>query len=66
MPREDGRSPQGQGPRTGRGMGKCGPKSGNSAPQGQGGRRSGKGQGMVVGRGQCKGRGTGQGRDRRS
>ena len=66
MPQGDKTGPQGQGPKIGRGMGKCGPKSGNSAPQGQGGRRSGKGQGQGAGRGQRKGRGTGRGRDRRS
>ncbi|MCA2001600.1 MAG: DUF5320 domain-containing protein [Chloroflexi bacterium] len=46
MPQQDGTGPNGQGPRTGRGMGNC---------AGQGGSRVGRG----LGRG---GRGCGQGR----
>jgi hypothetical protein len=80
MPQKDRTGPQGQGPKTGRGMGKCGPKSGFSGPQGQGGIRTGRGQGRGSGRGagrgqgsgrgagqgQGNGRGAGQGRGRRS
>jgi hypothetical protein len=59
MPREDRTGPQGQGPKTGRGMGKCGPKGGAPISQGQGGVGSGKGQGRGAGKG--AGRGTGRG-----
>ncbi|MBW2336933.1 MAG: DUF5320 domain-containing protein, partial [Deltaproteobacteria bacterium] len=38
MPQGDRTGPQGQGPKTGRSMGKCGPKGQTPAPQGQGGR----------------------------
>ncbi len=70
MPQGDGTGPQGQGPKTGRGLGKCSPKDGTPAPQDQGGRVSGRGQGRGLGKGagrsQGKGRGTGQGRGRQS
>ncbi len=70
MPRGDGTGPQGRGPRTGRGIGKCDLQDGTPVPQGQGGIRTGRGQGrgsgQGEGRGQGKGRGTGQGRGRRS
>ena len=70
MPQGDRTGPQGQGPKTGRGMGKCGSKSGNPAPQDQDGMGTGRGQGRGsgkgAGRGQGKGRGTGQGRGRQS
>jgi hypothetical protein len=59
MPQGDRTGPQGQGPKTGRGQGKCGPKGGTSAPQDQGGMGSGQGQGRGAGRG--KGQGTGRG-----
>ena len=60
MPQGDRTGPQGQGPKTGRSMGKCGPKGQTPAPQGQGGRGAGKGQGRGSGKG--AGRGQGQGR----
>jgi hypothetical protein len=80
MPQGDRTGPQGQGPKTGRGRGKCGPQSGTPAPQdqdgmgtvrGQGrgsGRGTGRGQsqGSARGAGQGKGRGAGQGRGKRS
>jgi hypothetical protein len=59
MPQQDRTGPQGQGPKTGRGMGKCGPKGGTPIPRGQGGMGSGSGQGRGAGKG--AGRGTGQG-----
>jgi hypothetical protein len=65
MPRGDRTGPQGQGPKTGRGMGKCGPKNQSPASPGQGGIGAGKGQGRGSGRGtgrsKGKGRGTGKG-----
>ena len=66
MPRGDGTGPQGQGPQTGRGVGKCGPEGGTAASQRQGGKGKGRGSGQGAGRGQGKGRGTGQGRGRQS
>ena len=64
MPQGDRTGPQGQGPKTGKGRGKCGPKGGTPAPQGQGGMGTGQGQGR---RKRCRprqrpgvGRGTGQ------
>ena len=70
MPRGDGTGPQGQGPKTGRGSGKCGPKGRTPASQRQGGMGTGRAQGRVAGRGegrdQGKGRGGGQGRSRQS
>lgn len=61
MPRGNRTGPQGQGPKTGRGLGKCNPKGGTPA-QGQGGRGSGRRSGL--GRGQGIARGSGQGRGR--
>ena len=66
MPQGDRTGPQGQGPKTGRGQGKCGPKGATPATQGQSGRGRGQGSGKGAGRGQGKGRGGGQGRGRRS
>ena len=70
MPQVDRTGPQGQGPKTGRGMGKCGPKNQSPASQGQGGigagRAQGRGSGRGTGRGKGKGRGARQGRGRRS
>ena len=66
MPQGDRTGPQGQGPKTGKGQGKCGPKGGTPAAQGQGGRGRGQGSGRGAGRGQGKGRGGGQGRGRQS
>ena len=68
MPRGDGTGPQGQGPKTGRGMGKCDPQDGTPVPRGQGGMRTGKGQGRGSGQGNGRGggQGSGKGRGRRS
>jgi hypothetical protein len=68
MPQGDRKGPQGQGPRTGRGMGKCGHKGGTPAPQGQGGMGAGKDQGRGFGKGTGRGggQGSGKGRGRRS
>ena len=69
MPGFDRTGPAGQGPRTGRGMGKCGRvKRGTRADAGQSfnaswdterpmGRGAGRGRGATGGRGQGKGRG---------
>jgi hypothetical protein len=71
MPRRDKTGPQGQGSKTGKGRGKCSPKGGIPAPQGQKGTGSGcrgsRGQGQKANRGagQGSGRGTGQGRSKR-
>ncbi len=56
MPGKDGTGPQGQGPKTGRGLGKCNAGGRTKAPQGPGGRGSGRGAGR--GKGQGSGRGT--------
>jgi hypothetical protein len=64
MPQRDQTGPQGQGPKTGKGQGKCGRKGGKPASQGQGGRGRGQGSGRGAGRGQGKGNGAGQGRGR--
>jgi len=61
MPRGDGTGPQGQGPQTGRGTGKCGPESRTPAPQKQGGMGTGQGRGAGRGAGRGKGQGTGRG-----
>ena len=58
MPRGDRTGPQGQGPMTGRGRGKCNPKDRASVPQGQGG----MGSGRKAGRSQRRGSGRGRGR----
>ncbi|MDL1982740.1 MAG: DUF5320 domain-containing protein [Deltaproteobacteria bacterium] len=67
MPQRDRTGPQGQGPKTGQGRGKCGPKGGSPAPQSQGGMETVGGQraGRGAGQGQGKGRGVGQGRGNR-
>jgi len=62
MPQQDRTGPQGQGPKTGRGQGKCNPKTGTPATPGQGGRGTGQGQGR--GSGQGTGQGTGRGKGR--
>jgi len=54
MPRGDGTGPQGQGPKTGRGLGKCNPQT--DTPQSQNPTGLGRGQGM----GQKSGRSTGR------
>ncbi len=53
MPRRDGTGPEGQGPKTGRGAGNCGPGSRNNQTGGQqtGQGRPGRGQGRGGGRG---------------
>jgi hypothetical protein len=65
MPQGDRTGPKGQGPKTGRGQGKCGLKGGTPAPQGQGGMGTGQGRGAGRGagrgKGQKAGRGTGRG-----
>jgi hypothetical protein len=66
MPQEDRTGPQGQGPKTGKGRGKCSPKGGTAAPQGQVGRGAGKGKGRGSGQGGGRGQGKGQGRGRQS
>jgi hypothetical protein len=67
MPQKDRTGPQGQGAKTGQGLGKCGPKGGNPAPQDQGGMETSRKQraGRSAGRGQAKGRGAGQARGNR-
>ena len=52
MPNQDGTGPQGQGPRTGRGLGAC--QDGNAQPRPGAGRNLGRGRGL--------GRGPGLGR----
>jgi hypothetical protein len=72
MPRGDRTGPQGQGPMTGRGRGKCNSKNRASESPKQGVMGSGRkasrgwrqGSGQAAGRG--AGRGSGQGRGRRS
>ena len=72
MPRGDRTGPEGQGPMTGRGRGKCNPKDRASVSPDQGGmglgRKLGRGRGQGPGRGAGRGaeRGAGQGRGRRS
>jgi len=55
MPNQDSTGPNGQGPRTGRGMGNC---------NGQGGTGIGRGAGRGLGRGGGRGLGRGLGRGR--
>lgn len=65
MPNFDGTGPQGKGPMTGRGMGKCGQnKTDNSSttPALSMGRGRGAGRGSGTGRGRGAGRGTNAGR----
>ena len=64
MPQGDRTGPEGQGPKTGRGQGKCGPKGGTPAPQRQGGMGAGRGRGAGRGAGRGKGQGAGQGTGR--
>jgi hypothetical protein len=64
MPQGDRTGPQGQGPKTGKGRGKCGPKGGTPASQGQGGMGTGQGQGAGRGAGRGKGQGVGRGTGR--
>ena len=71
MPRGDRTGPDGQGPKTGRGQGKCGKGTRNPSQGNQGGMKSGRGggrgqgQGRGGGGGQGRGGGTGQGRGNR-
>jgi hypothetical protein len=70
MPRGDRTGPQGQGPKTGRGRGRCNPIDGSTRPQRQdgigSGRNQGRGSGRGAGRRQGNGGGAGQGRGKRS
>jgi len=72
MPQRDGTGPQGRGPMTGRGRGKCSPKDKTSVPPENGGmglgRKLGRGRRQGPGRGadRSAGRGAGQGRGGRS
>ena len=66
MPRGDGTGPQGQGPKTGKGLGKCNPQSGVFTPQGQNPMGSGKGKGQGMGKKRGRGAGTGSGSDGRN
>jgi len=59
MPRGDGTGPQGQGPKSGKGRGKCNPNSGEQIPNDRG--RMGSGQGAGRGQGQGQGQGSGRG-----
>ncbi len=61
MPRGDRTGPDGQGPRTGRGQGKCGKGTQNPSQGGQRGMGSGRGGGSSRGQGQGRGSGGGQG-----
>jgi hypothetical protein len=62
MPRRDGTGPDGQGSKTGRGLGKCNPDSNNADPMSRKGRGSGQGPGRGAGGGgQGAGRGAGGG-----
>ncbi len=68
MPRGDRTGPQGQGPRTGKGLGPCGAGTdGSSMPEENSGffRRLGRGLGFGrSGQGRGQGSGTGRGRNR--
>jgi len=64
MPRKDGTGPQGQGSKTGRGLGPCNSFNQTSVPPGQGGLGFSRGIGMGRGRGLGRGVGRGQGRGR--
>jgi len=55
MPQKDGTGPQGQGSKTGRGLGRCNPQGGSNPTKGRGGLCSGRG----AGKGREKGRGKG-------
>jgi len=68
MPQGDRTGPQGQGPKTGKGQGKCGKGTRNPSQGGIGSGRGGgksQGQGRCGGRGQSRGGGSGQGRGNR-
>lgn len=52
MPFKDGTGPQGQGPRTGRGMGNCGGQNTAGRPFGMGQGRRGGGRGLGLNAGQ--------------
>jgi len=60
MPQGDRTGPQGQGPKTGRGLGRCNTKGVPSAPRSQRGMGSGKGGGRGQGRGRSGGSGRGR------
>jgi uncharacterized protein DUF5320 len=62
MPQGDRTGPQGRGPKTGRGLGRCNPKGVPAATRDQPGTGSGKGKGG--GRGQDRGQSGGSGRGR--
>ena len=70
MPQGDRKGPQVQGPKAGKGRGKCRSKNSAIAPQGQGGVGVGGEQIRVTGkscaRGQSRGRRAEQGRGRQS
>ena len=57
MPQGDRTGPQGQGPKTGRGLGKCNPQGGKPVSRGQGGKGSNQSTGRGAGRGAGKGAG---------
>lgn len=62
MPNQDRTGPEGQGSRTGRGLGKCNPNNKDLNEGASEEQRQGKGHGQGRGRGQGKGLGRGQGR----
>ena len=65
MPGRNGRGPQGEGPRTGRGMGRCRPATGSETDdttRGDGEANAVFGAGMAWRNGQGGGRGMGRGR----
>lgn len=68
MPKGDRTSPQGQGPKTGTGRGKCSTKGRTLAPQGQDSsgsdRRASRGQGQGASQGTAQGSGRGAGKGR--
>ena len=66
MPQGDGTGPQGQGPKSRKGSGKCNPRNKNRASQDQSSRGQGRGAGKGAGRGQDRGQGAGQGRGKQS
>jgi hypothetical protein len=66
MPRGDGTGPKGQGPKTGKGQGRCNPKGAPSAPGDRRGMGSGSGGGQGQGKRRGGGQGGGQGRGGRS
>lgn len=60
MPGLDRKGPQGDGPKTGRGLGKCNPDKKNQ-DENSGNAEYGQGLGRRTGRGQRAGRGRGRG-----